>query len=171
MAESYGVRVVTILGGLLMFVGLFLSSYAPRLAFMYLTYGVLFGTGTSLCTTMALIVTADYFNKNLALVTGFIAAGSSLGTLILAPTIQTLVQAYGWRVTFRIMGVAGIVLALTGFVYPSTPRAQVHGSQKKPLFELRVLKNRAFLLWIIASAVSAFGYYIPHFFLVGVLKE
>ena len=169
MAESYGVRVVTILGGSFMFVGLFLSSYAPRLSFMYLSYGILFGSGTSLCTTMALIVIGDYFDRNnVALVVGFIASGSSLGTVVLPPSIEMLVEACGWRAALRAMGAAGVALALLGFVYPYKPRSEEHGSkdEEKSMLDFGVLKNRAFLLWICATSVSAFGYFLPHFFLV-----
>ena len=167
LAERYGVRLVTIAGGLVMSVGLFLSSYAPSLVFLYISYGVLLGIGTSLCGTMALIVTADYFDKHLSLATGIVASGSSFGTLVFAPTLQVLVGKFGWQTTFRIMCLGGIVLAITGLVYKRVNRNLVHlPSEKNQCFDLSVLRNKSFVVWTLATSVAGFGYFIPHFFLV-----
>ena len=167
LAGRYGVRVVTIAGGLIMSVGLFLSSYAPSLLFLYISYGLLLGIGTSLCGTMALIVTADYFDKHLSLATGIVASGSSFGTLALAPTLQVLVENLGWQKTFRIMGLGGIMMALAGLVYKTVNRNPVHmPPERSQCFDMSVLKNKAFVTWTIATTVAGFGYFIPHFFLV-----
>ena len=167
LAERYGVRVVTIAGGLVMSVGLFLSSYAPSLVFLYINYGVLLGIGTSLCGTMALIVTADYFDKHLSLATGIVASGSSFGTLAFAPTLQVLVGKFGWQTIFRIMCLGGIAMAITGLVYKRVDGILVHlPSGKNQCFDLSVLRNKSFVVWTLATSVAGFGYFIPHFFLV-----
>ena len=150
-----------------MSVGLFLSSYAPSILFLYISYGLLLGIGTSLCATMALIVSADYFDKHLSLATGIVASGSSFGTLVFPPTLQILVERYGWQTTFRIMGLGGILMAITGLVYRSVNRNHVPlPANRNQFFDTSVLKNRAFVLWTIATTVAGFGYFIPHFFLV-----
>ena len=151
-----------------MSIGLFLSSYAPSLLFLYISYGLLLGIGTSLCATMVLIVSADYFDKHLSLATGIVASGSSFGTLVLAPTLQVLVENFGWRTTFRIMGLGGIMITFTGFVYKTVKPSPVQiPPETNQCFDLSVLKNKAFVLWTVATTVAGFGYYIPHFFLVG----
>ncbi|XP_022797358.1 monocarboxylate transporter 13-like isoform X1 [Stylophora pistillata] len=168
LAGRYGVRVVTIAGGIVMSVGLFLSSYAPSLLFLYISYGLLLGIGTSLCATMALIVSADYFDKHLSLATGIVASGSSFGTVIFPPTLQLIVQRYGWESSFRIMGLGGIMMAITGLVYRSVNR-QNHvplGAERNQCFDMSVLNNRGFVLWTVATTIAGFGYFIPHFFLV-----
>lgn len=150
-----------------MSVGLFLSSYAPSLLFLYISYGLLLGIGTSLCGTMALIVSADYFDKHLSLATGIIASGSSFGTLAFPPTLQVVVESYGWQTTFRIMGLGGIMMAITGFVYKTVNRGPVHmppGANQ--CFDMSVLRNKSFVIWTLATTVAGFGYFIPHFFLV-----
>ena len=168
LAGRYGVRVVTIAGGLVMSVGLFLSSYAPSLPFLYISYGLLLGIGTSLCATMAMIVSADYFDRHLSLATGIVASGSSFGTLALAPTLQTLVEKFGWQTTFRLMGLGGLLITVSGFLYKTVKRDK---AEIPPLtnqcFDTSVLKNKAFVLWTLATTIAGFGYFIPHFFLVG----
>jgi len=65
------------------------------------------------------------------------------------------------------MGLGGILMAITGLVYRSVNRNHVplpaNGNQ---FFDISVLKNRAFVLWTIATTVAGFGYFIPHFFLI-----
>lgn len=151
-----------------MSVGLFLSSYAPSLLFLYISYGLLLGIGTSLCATMALIVSADYFDKHLSLATGIVASGSSFGTVVFPPTLQLIVQRYGWESSFRIMGLGGIMMAITGLVYRSVnrPNHVPLGPERNQCFDMSVLNNRGFVLWTVATTIAGFGYFIPHFFLV-----
>ena len=181
LAEQFGVRQVMMLGGILMSVGLLLTSFAADVLFMYLSYGILFGVGTSLSATMALIVTADYFEKHLSLATGIAASGGSLGTLVLAPTLQVLFDNYGWKVTFRIMATGGFMLTLTGLIYKQSSRGRIvledpfqtdatEPKRSKPaLFDLSVMKNYAFVLWTAALTTAGIGYYLPYFFLVNIL--
>lgn len=195
LAERYGIRTVTIAGGVLISIGLFLSAYAPSLIVMYFTYGFLFGIGTSLCGTMAQVITVDYFDKHLSLATGIVASGSSVGTLVLAPFLQFLLGRYQLQFIFKFMTGMGVLLALIGFVfkplkvqqgeclarrrqsidYLSRRRQSIdYGAcsmsavpcSRFNLFDCSVLKNKAFILWVIATCSAAFGYFIPHFFLV-----
>lgn len=153
---------------------------------MYLTYGLLFGIGTSLCGTMALIVTMEYFDKHLSLATGIVASGGSLGTLSLAPLIQYLLGRFGWQLTFKLLGFVGLLLAVVGLVFKPIKKR----GEREPLrrhsqdcgscvtnctccefnfFDFSVLKNKAFILWIIATSSSGLGYFIPYFFVVSII--
>lgn len=186
LAERYGVRSVTIAGGILITFALFISSYATNLLTMYITYGLLFGIGTSLCGTMAQVVTVDYFDKHLSLATGIVASGSSVGTLVLAPFLQFLLSRYDWTFIFKLMATIGVLLSLIGLVFKPLKvqdgqclfhrRQSIdYGARSMSavpcstfnLFDCSVLKNKAFILWVIATCSAGFGYFIPHFFLVG----
>ncbi|EDO46207.1 predicted protein [Nematostella vectensis] len=177
VAERYGIRTVTILGGVFISLGLFLTSYAPNIVVIYITYGLLFGSGTSLCGTMALIISVDYFDKHLSLATGIVAAGCSIGTLVLAPTLQFLVEKLGWRYAVRILAMSGVFIACAGFVYRPHERRRetfsndratrsLNENKKCEFFDCSVLRNKAFILWIFTTSIAGFGYFIPHFFLV-----
>jgi len=151
---------------------------------MYLTYGLLFGIGTSLCGTMAQVVTVDYFDKHLSLATGIVASGSSVGTLVLAPFLQFLLGRYQWKYIFKMMAAIGVLLALIGLIFKplkiqddcmirrrqsvdyGTCSISAVPCSRFRLFDCSVLKNKAFILWVIATCSAGFGYFIPHFFLV-----
>lgn len=75
LSERYGCKVVAFLGGLLCFLGLLLTSFVSDLSKLYLTYGVLWGIGSSFCYFPTLTVPGEYFCQRLSLVNGIVTAG------------------------------------------------------------------------------------------------
>ncbi|XP_059386692.1 monocarboxylate transporter 12-B-like isoform X1 [Carassius carassius] len=100
-------RVAVMLGGFLSSIGLVLSSFATSLEYLYLTLGVLTGLGFALCYTPAIAMVGIYFFERKALAYGIAMSGSGIGTFILAPVVQLLIEHYSWR---------GALLILGGFV-------------------------------------------------------
>lgn len=100
-------RVAVILGGFLASIGLVLSSFATSLEYLYLSLGVLTGLGFALCYTPAIAMVGVYFCERKALAYGIAMSGSGIGTFILAPVVQLLIEHYSWR---------GALLILGGFV-------------------------------------------------------
>lgn len=100
-------RATVMLGGLLSFAGLVLGSFASSLEHLYICMGILTGLGFALSYTPALAMVGRYFNERKALAYGFALSGSGIGTFILAPAVQLLIENYSWR---------GALLILGGFV-------------------------------------------------------
>ncbi|CAM4708979.1 hypothetical protein PO909_012923 [Leuciscus waleckii] len=100
-------RVAVILGGFLASIGLVLSSFATSLEYLYLTLGAVTGLGFALCYTPAIAMVGIYFCERKALAYGIAMSGSGIGTFILAPVVQLLIEHYSWR---------GALLILGGFV-------------------------------------------------------
>ncbi|XP_030629744.1 monocarboxylate transporter 12-B [Chanos chanos] len=100
-------RVAVILGGFLASTGLVLSSFATSLEYLYLSLGFLTGLGFALCYTPAIAMVGAYFSERKALAYGIAMSGSGIGTFILAPVVQVLIEYYSWR---------GALLILGGFV-------------------------------------------------------
>ncbi|CAH2322127.1 monocarboxylate transporter 12 [Pelobates cultripes] len=100
-------QVGIMIGGLLATTGLVLSSFATSLEYLYLTLGVLTGVGFALCYSPAIAMVGQYFEKRKALAYGIAMSGSGIGTFILAPVVQLLIEQYSWR---------GALLILGGFV-------------------------------------------------------
>ncbi|XP_034094000.1 monocarboxylate transporter 12-B-like isoform X1 [Gymnodraco acuticeps] len=100
-------RATVMLGGLLSSAGLILSSFASSLEYLYASLGILTGLGFALCYTPAIAMVGSYFNERKALAYGIALSGSSIGTFILAPLVQLLIEYYSWR---------GALLILGGFV-------------------------------------------------------
>ncbi|XP_021431439.2 monocarboxylate transporter 12-B isoform X2 [Oncorhynchus mykiss] len=97
-------RIAVILGGFLSSIGLVLSSFATSLEYLYLSLGVLTGIGFSLCYTPAIAMVGSYFCERKALAYGIAMSGSGIGTFILAPVVQLLIEHYSWRGALLILG-------------------------------------------------------------------
>ncbi|XP_063077396.1 monocarboxylate transporter 12-B [Engraulis encrasicolus] len=107
IGNRYSCRVAVILGGLLSSTGLIVSSLASSLEYLYLSLGVLTGLGFALCYTPAIAMVGTYFSERKALAYGIAMSGSGIGTFVLAPVVQLLIDYYSWR---------GALLILGGFV-------------------------------------------------------
>ncbi|XP_073725514.1 monocarboxylate transporter 12-B [Misgurnus anguillicaudatus] len=97
-------RIAIIIGGLLSSTGLLLSSLATSLEFLYLTLGVLTGVGFALSYTPAIAMVGSYFSERKALAYGISMSGSGIGTFILAPAVQLLIEHFTWRGALLILG-------------------------------------------------------------------
>uniref|UniRef100_A0A3Q2CB45 Solute carrier family 16 member 12b n=1 Tax=Cyprinodon variegatus TaxID=28743 RepID=A0A3Q2CB45_CYPVA len=107
LGNRYSCRVAVMLGGLLSSCGLLLSSFASSLDLLYLSMGVLTGLGFALCYTPAIALVGCYFQRRRALAYGIAMSGSGIGTFVLAPVVQLLIDLYTWR---------GALLVLSAFV-------------------------------------------------------
>ncbi|KAG8435221.1 hypothetical protein GDO86_013243 [Hymenochirus boettgeri] len=107
VSNHFSCQVGIILGGVLASIGLVLSSFATSLEYLYLTLGLLTGLGFALCYSPAIAMVGKYFEKRKALAYGIAMSGSGIGTFILAPVVQLLIEQFSWR---------GALLILGGFV-------------------------------------------------------
>ncbi|XP_029465699.1 monocarboxylate transporter 12 isoform X2 [Rhinatrema bivittatum] len=101
-------------GGLLAAAGLILSSFATSLEYLYLTLGALTGLGFALCYTPAIAMVGKYFQKRKALAYGIAMSGSGIGTFILAPVVQLLIEEYSWRGALLLLGGFALNLCVCG---------------------------------------------------------
>ena len=178
-------RITSFIGGVTCTLSLILTSFSNSLAVMYFSYSLLMGLGTSLVFASSLNIVAKYFDKRRGCGLGMVASGESLGVLFLAPTLQSLLSAYGWRNTFRIMSGVVFVICLLGCFYDpdvenehkaSTNEASkenlAQDSEEKPLLKeekkkklrflsLDVWKNPAFVKITLLCVVAHFALWIP----------
>lgn len=122
-------RIAIMIGGLLSSTGLLLSSLATSVEFLYLTLGVLTGVGFALSYTPAIAMVGSYFRQRKALAYGIAMSGSGIGTFILAPAVQLLIEFFSWR---------GALLILAGLV----SHLCVCGALMRPLQSQRGRQNK-----------------------------
>ncbi|CAB1451549.1 unnamed protein product [Pleuronectes platessa] len=107
IGTRWSCRGTVMLGGLISSCGLLLSSFTSSLELLYVFMGVLTGLGFALCYTPAIALVGCYFRRRRALAYGVAVSGSGIGTFVLAPAVQRLIQRYTWR---------GALLVLSAFV-------------------------------------------------------
>ena len=179
-----GCRTTSSVGAVTCAVRLVLTSFSNSIFVMYFSYSVLLGVGTSLVFASALVINAKYFDKRRAFATGILGAGWALGLMWLAPILQTLLSAFGWRHTYRIMSAVVFVICLLGCFYKPLvdnerdAATSIEGDpnltqdtereallQKETanhqLLDIGVWKNPAFVKITLLAAVVQFGRYSP----------
>ncbi len=112
--ERYGATKVTAVGGTIVGLGYFLSSFASSIPLLVITYGLIAGAGIGIVYGVPIAVTAKWFPDRKGLAVGLTVIGFGLSPLITAPLAGFLIGTYGIDNTFRIFGVAftGILLLI-----------------------------------------------------------
>ncbi|MDJ0678970.1 MAG: OFA family MFS transporter [Xenococcaceae cyanobacterium MO_167.B52] len=111
--NKLGVRLITVIGGIVMGMGYILSSLASNITTLVITYGVIAGAGVGIVYGVPLAVTAKWFPDQKGLAVGLTVIGFGLSPLITAPLAKTLIGSYGVLFTFMILGSIFTVIVLT----------------------------------------------------------
>ncbi|KAM9462861.1 monocarboxylate transporter 3 [Clarias gariepinus] len=104
MVNKFGCRPVMLIGGLLASAGMIGASFTTSIIQLYLTAGVITGLGLALNFQPSLIMLGYYFDKRRPLANGLAAAGSPVFLSALSLLGQVLLDHFGWRGGFLIMG-------------------------------------------------------------------
>ncbi|MEN3370728.1 MAG: transporter, family, oxalate/formate antiporter [Verrucomicrobiota bacterium] len=117
-----GPRVVALTGGALYGLGVFLASFSNKLAWLYLTYGLIGGIGLGFAYIVPVAVLVKWFPDRRGLITGIAVGGFGAGALITAPVATRLIQSVGVLNTFAYLGIAYLIVTLvTGFFMRNPP--------------------------------------------------
>ncbi|XP_058119027.1 uncharacterized protein LOC131284816 [Anopheles ziemanni] len=108
LSVKYSYRTVTIVGGTFAAVGMIITYWATSVNYLYVSYGVLVGTGAGLSFPPTVYIVTSYFVRLRGLANGLCISGSALGSIILPPVLRFLLETYGYRGACLIMG--GITL-------------------------------------------------------------
>jgi MFS family permease len=104
--DRFGSRRVTAVGGAIMGLGYMLSSFAPNILLLVITYGVIAGIGVGITYGVPLAVAARWFPDRKGLAVGLTVIGFGLSPLITAPIARNLIATQGVMPTFVILGIA-----------------------------------------------------------------
>jgi MFS family permease len=158
--ETLGPRKVTIIGGVLTGLGWLLASTVTSVWMLYLVYGVIGGIGVGIAYGVPVAVAARWFPDRRGTAVGLALLGFGFSAFLTANIAGYLISATNVMTTFRIFGVAFIVLIVvlalplrfppTGWK-PSGWTPPAAGSGAQAICELNreaMLKSRSFYgLW------------------------
>ena len=126
-------RTVAITGGLLWGIGVFLASFsAHKLWWLYLSYGVIGGTGLGMGYIVPISVLVKWFPDRRGLITGIAVGGFGAGSLIAAPVAHSLIEHVGVMTTFAYLGVAYAVVAVAAASFMRNPPEKWHPEGWQP---------------------------------------
>ena len=97
-------------GGAAMGVALFLDSFIATPLGLYLAFGVATAVAVAAGGWIpALVHVQRNFQDRLGFAIGLISAGVGIGMVIVVPLTQALIDAFGWRVAFRVLALLSVL--------------------------------------------------------------
>jgi len=172
LTDRFGARAVVISGAVLSTIGLLLTSLVPSLYLMLLTYGGVFGCGSSLVFIAVFEIVPRYFVKRRSLATGLITMSTGAGLLIMSPVCQALIDAFGWRGAFRGMTCIVFIIFFIGWILdPNVASDQAEkrvqecedskAEERSRILDLTMWKSVTFVVLNIASLFVYISHSIP----------
>jgi MFS transporter, OFA family, oxalate/formate antiporter len=159
--EKYGPRNIVIIGGILTGLGWLLSSFAGSVQWLYIFYGVIAGAGVGIAYGVPVAVASRWFPDKRGLAVGLTLLGFGFSALITANIAGYLIASAGVMNTFRVLGIAFIILIFllalplrfpqAGWTPPGwTPAAPAPGQAGLcELMREEMIKTRSFYaLWV-----------------------
>lgn len=168
LCDRFGCRIVSFAGALLSVLGLFLTSFIQEVNKMYVTYGLVWGVGSSFAFVSSIVVLGQYFDRKLALANGIATSGSGVGSLVAGPVINHLLQTVGWKNSMRILSAFALLLWIAALLFKPRESHQDIMERRKnsKLFDMSIWKSKAYVLWVSTVALFQFGYLVPFVHLV-----
>src|SRR6266508_2563301 len=106
---------ISVIGGVLVSIGFFLSAWTTTLGWIFFAFGVLGGIGNGFGYATPIPVMAKWFPDKRGLAVGLAVAGYGGGSAIFGPLAGNwLIPTYGWRTTFQVLGVIFLIMTLVG---------------------------------------------------------
>ena len=172
LTDCFGARAVVVCGSLMSAAGLLLTSLVPNLYLMLLTYGGIFGFGSSLIYISIFEIVPRCFIKHRSLATGLITMSTGASLVVMSPVCQALIDAYGWRGAFRGMSGCALVIFVMGWTLDPNVACEEAGEsveETKPsktketskILDLSMWRNITFVVLAISSFFVFIGHTIP----------
>ncbi len=92
-------------GGLLLGIALWGNSLITQPWHLYIGFGVLTALAIAFCGWIPALVMVDRrYQHRLGFAMGIVSSGIGVGMLTVVPLCQVLIDAYGWRIAYRVLG-------------------------------------------------------------------
>jgi len=146
--DKIGPKIVVMLGGILFFAGLFLTSMLSselpesKSWLIYITYGGIAGTGVGFAYSGSINCIQKWLPHRRGFATGLCVCAFGLSIVIFTPVAEYMLKAIGTQSTFRAFAMLGAVALLMSFLIKTPPsgyaaRRGVKEIQEKDAYTLR----------------------------------
>jgi OFA family oxalate/formate antiporter-like MFS transporter len=131
LQNRLGPRTVGAIGGIMFSLGLFLASFTHSLPMLYLTWGLMIGTGIGFGYLVPITVGSKWFPHHRGLVNGLAIGIFAAGSGIFGPIAGAMIERVGWRATFQIFAAIFFVFTMAGAYLLKDPPAGYGGPASK----------------------------------------
>lgn len=166
LTDRIGLRLTTLLGGILTAGGMFLSSiFIDNIVALYFTYGVFFGLGAAFTYTPSLAILGHYFKQYIGVVNGIATSGSSVFTAVMPLILKNFIEKNGLKFTLRFQALTLCFIIICALLYkPRKVKVQerVKTSVLQSFINVNNWKNKRYLIWVCSFPLALFGYFVPY---------
>ncbi|XP_076298251.1 monocarboxylate transporter 12 [Lasioglossum baleicum] len=117
LSTRYSYKTVTIIGGAFAACGMMSSYFANSVSYLYVSYGLMVGIGAGLTFPPTVYIVTAYFEKLRGVANGLCISGSAIGTIVLPPFLQYLLDCFGYRGAVLIMGAITLNTLVCALLY------------------------------------------------------
>ncbi len=165
LSDRAGPRRLVVTGAILVASGLMLTSRVDNVFVGYLTYGLGVGVGGGLIVTPMYATAGGWFVRHRAVAMGLVASGNGLGTLLLVPFAESLIDAHGWRTAYLLLGLVDLCLFSVAALALAKP--PIHAAPPPALAHMRaILRIPAFRLMFATGLLFSVSLFIAFAFIV-----
>ncbi|KAG7209529.1 hypothetical protein KM043_015611 [Ampulex compressa] len=179
-------RLTAVIGGLVLALASLFTSFAVQVHQVFLSYGLVLGTGAGLVRETAGLVLGHYFRKRREFVEMVVQAGTGVGIALFSVFYKEAVGKLGWRHGLQSVTGALFLAFFLGLIYRSASlyhpqrRAILHLKNqrskvkekksatkvpKQPWVDLSPLGSRPVRMLMLAAGAAGFGLYTPAFYI------
>jgi MFS family permease len=168
LSDRFGHHRLLAVGATLFVSGIVLTSYVDSIAIGYITYGVGVGLGGGCFVAPLTALVGQLFETHRALALGVVATGNGVGTLVLSPLSESLIDANGWRSAYRVLAVIAVVVFVLALVAVRVRSDQLSGPGKQTPQEVsyEFVRNRAFQSLFVSGLLMSIGLFVAFAFIV-----
>ena len=104
LSDRLGTRLVVLLGGILLGLGMVGASQAATLGQFQLVFGVVVGVAAGSFYTPLTATTTRWFTEHRSLAVALVSAGIGLGSTTVGPLARWMITTYDWRIAMLVIG-------------------------------------------------------------------
>ena len=126
LSDRFGTRIVVLVGGALLGLGLVTASRAATLAQFQALFGVIVGLAAGSFYTPLTATTTRWFTQHRSLAVALVSAGLSVGSAIMGPLARWLISIDGWRFAMLVIGdVVWLVIIPVALLVREPPASRI----------------------------------------------
>jgi MFS family permease len=161
-ADRYGPRPLLLVAAFVLGVSLLLTSRVHTIWLGYATYGIGVGIAVACAYVPMVAAVGAWFVTRRTTALGVAVAGIGVGTLVVAPMSERLIDAHGWRTAYVVLGIGGGVLLLAASCGAWRPPVTV---VEEPVALREVARDRGFVILYVTILTLSAALFTPFVFI------
>ncbi|MET0326854.1 MAG: MFS transporter [Ilumatobacteraceae bacterium] len=161
-ADRFGPRPVLLVAAAVLGLALVATSRVESIWVGYVTYGLGVGIAVACAYVPMVAAVGAWFVRRRTTALGVAVAGIGVGTLVLAPLSERLIDRYGWRTSYVVLGIGGAAALLLASLGAHRPPRQ---AEQVPPPMRQIVRQRGFVILYAATLLMSTALFVPFVFI------